>query len=72
MSPRLVLPPLLAAGLFAGASAAADNPCAASGCHETLLQGRSVHAAAESCDGCHEATAKPHPQKGKKTFRLAA
>ena len=29
-----------------------------------------MHEAAESCDNCHEATATPHPQNGKATFKL--
>ena len=63
---------LLAGFLLAGRAGAADKTCAIAACHETLVQGKSVHAAAESCDGCHESVATPHPQKGKKTFKLAA
>lgn len=64
--------PLMAGFLLAGHAGAADKTCATAGCHETLVQGKSVHAAAESCDGCHESVATPHPQKGKKTFKLTA
>jgi predicted CXXCH cytochrome family protein len=73
MKPTLFpLVPLLAGFLLAGQASAAGNPCATAGCHETLVQGKSVHAAAEACDGCHEAAVTPHPQKGKKTFKLTA
>lgn len=51
---------------------AADETCAAAGCHATLVAGRSVHAATDSCGDCHEAVATPHPQPGKVTFELAA
>lgn len=72
---KLTFPPLapLLAGLFlAGHVGAAANTCTTAACHETLVQGKKVHAAAESCDGCHEVVTSPHPQKGKKTFKLAA
>lgn len=80
MKPTLLpLAPLLAGFLLAahGASAQqapAQQACTAAGCHDALVKGKSVHAAAESCDGCHEATVPgaPHPQKGKKTFKLTA
>ena len=73
MKPTLSpLAPLLAGFLLTGQASAAGNPCATAGCHEALVQGKSVHAAAESCDGCHESMAAPHPQKGKKTFKLTA
>jgi predicted CXXCH cytochrome family protein len=44
------------------AATQAGGPCVKSGCHETLLAGRSVHSAAQDdCGACHEATdAKTH------------
>ena len=60
---------LAALGCAAGASAA-EPTCISAGCHETLLKAKVVHAAAEGCDACHESVATPHPQKGKKTFKL--
>jgi predicted CXXCH cytochrome family protein len=68
---HLSLASLFAGFLLAGQAGAAENTCATAACHGALVQGKSVHAATESCDGCHEATATPHPQKGKKTFKLA-
>lgn len=50
----------------------AQESCQSALCHATLLQGSSVHEAAESCDSCHESIALPHPQKGKPTFKLTA
>lgn len=47
---------------------AAQESCQSAQCHAALLQASSVHAAAESCDSCHESVATPHPQKGKSTF----
>lgn len=44
-------------------------------CHADKLRGATVHAAAEACDSCHTPLAEqaaPHPQEGKKTFRLTA
>lgn len=73
MKPTLPpLAPLLAGFLLAGHGAPAQQTCAAAGCHDTLVKGASIHAATDSCDGCHESVATPHPQKGKKTFKLAA
>lgn len=68
---------LLAAALFAALlraadASAAEPTCATAACHEKLLKGKVVHAAAEGCDACHESVATPHPQKGKKTFKLTA
>ena len=51
-------------------SAPAQEPCAA--CHASVTRGKLVHAPTEDCSGCHEAVSQPHPQKGKKTFKLAA
>src|SRR5262249_378452 len=57
--------------LLAGV-ASAQNTCVSSGCHETLLKAKTVHPPTDSCVACHEATSTPHPQKGKKTFKLTA
>ncbi len=51
-------------------AAVADESCVTGKCHATLLKGQSIHPVAESCSGCHESTATPHPQKGQKTFKL--
>jgi len=71
---RRLLPPLAAivVGAFwlAAPEASAQETCASAQCHAALLKAKTVHAAAESCDTCHEASATPHPQKGKKTFKL--
>jgi predicted CXXCH cytochrome family protein len=69
---RLSFAPLLAGFLLSGPAPGADNPCATPACHETLVHGKSVHAAVESCDACHEAVSTPHPVKGKRTFKLTA
>lgn len=50
--------------------ALAEDGCTASGCHSDKLAGATVHAVAESCDTCHQATAEGHPQKGRRTFSL--
>jgi predicted CXXCH cytochrome family protein len=39
-------------------------------CHATLLKASTVHPIAETCASCHESVSTPHPQKGKKTFKL--
>jgi len=57
--------------LFSPTTAFAGEGCLASGCHAKLLSGKTIHSATESCDSCHESTAASHPQKGKKTFKLA-
>lgn len=78
MSPRSPIPGLSIAALLAGAglllpaAAAAAETCASAGCHATLVAGKSVHAATDSCGDCHESVAEPHPQQGKATFKLAA
>jgi predicted CXXCH cytochrome family protein len=51
--------------------AAAQNSCTSSGCHDSLLKLKDVHAATDSCDSCHESVSTPHPQKGVKTFKLS-
>jgi predicted CXXCH cytochrome family protein len=63
---------LLGFGLLAlaGSAWAAGATCVTSQCHATLLTKRVVHPPTEGCDGCHESTATPHPQKGRKTFKL--
>lgn len=59
--------------LFALAAAArAADTCASAECHASLVAGKSVHAATDSCTDCHETVAEPHPQKGKATFKLTA
>jgi predicted CXXCH cytochrome family protein len=63
---------LLAGLLLAAPARGGDNTCATAGCHESLVKGKSVHAAADSCDACHDAVSTPHPSKGKKTFKLTA
>ena len=67
----LSLTPLLA-GLLLARPASGEQTCVTPQCHETLLKGKSVHAATQSCDACHEATADSHPEAGKKTFKLTA
>ena len=51
-------------------SAAPTSPCVSSQCHTKLLSGSEVHPPADGCDSCHEEVSKPHPVKGKKTFKL--
>jgi predicted CXXCH cytochrome family protein len=73
---RLLFAVLLASGLAAAWSgaaaqgAAAQESCTTAQCHAALLKGKNVHAATDPCTNCHEATATPHPQKGKATFKL--
>lgn len=69
---RFSLACLLLASLAFGAEALAEESCTSAGCHATLVAGKSVHAATDSCTDCHEAVAQPHPQPGKATFELAA
>lgn len=68
----LSLASLLAGLLLAPPAAAVEPSCASPQCHEKLLKGKTVHPVTESCDTCHESVATPHPQKGKKTFKLGA
>jgi len=69
----LCLALLLAIGtLFAGYGARAQESCVSAQCHAALLKAKTVHPATESCDSCHESVSTPHPQKGKKTFKLTA
>ena len=51
-------------------TAFAQEGCVSAQCHATLLKAKTIHPATESCESCHESVAKPHPQKGKKTFKL--
>ena len=67
----LVLAPLLISGaLLVCTPAIAEDSCASADCHAKLLKGSTVHPVAEACDGCHQSVETPHPQKGKKTFKL--
>lgn len=59
-----------AALLFAGGGAGAEEGCDAAQCHAKLLARKNVHAAAGSCESCHQSTGGSHPQKGGKTFAL--
>ena len=61
---------LLGASLLVPGLAAGQENCVTAECHATLLKAKTVHPAAEDCDSCHESVATPHPQKGKKTFKL--
>jgi len=49
----------------------AQNTCVNAQCHATLLKAKNIHPATDSCDSCHESIAQPHPQPGKKTFKVA-
>lgn len=60
---------LVAASLLDARAALAQQDCAS--CHSAQVKFANLHAAAEDCTSCHEASATPHPQKGKKTFKLA-
>jgi predicted CXXCH cytochrome family protein len=64
-------PIVLGIAVVASRGAAAQNTCVSAQCHATLLTPTTVHAATDSCDSCHESVATPHPQKGKKTFKLS-
>jgi predicted CXXCH cytochrome family protein len=69
---RLLAPVLLGGLLLAFQHAWAEETCATASCHAGLLKPKNVHAATESCGNCHESTATPHPQAGKKTFKLSS
>lgn len=45
--------------------------CATQQCHPQMQKGRSLHPVLSSCESCHEAVDKKHPQKGKETFKLS-
>jgi len=53
-----------------GTKAAAEEGCITSQCHSALLKAKNIHPIAESCDNCHQSVATPHPQKGRRTFKL--
>jgi len=61
----------IAALTTAWSDAAAEVNCTAGPCHAKLVKAELVHPATESCDTCHESVATPHPQAGKKGFKLA-
>jgi predicted CXXCH cytochrome family protein len=63
---------LVSAGFMAfGTTASSDEGCVSQSCHASLLQAKTVHPAAQmGCESCHQAVSTPHPQKGKKTFKL--
>jgi predicted CXXCH cytochrome family protein len=63
---------LTAALAMSGSTAAAEESCSAVACHGPILEGKNAHPPTESCESCHESTASPHPQQGKKTFKLGA
>ncbi len=50
-----------------GTHSSAQETCAS--CHAKMLAGKDVHPVAQSCDTCHQSVG-PHPQKGKKGFKL--
>ena len=52
--------------------ARAEDSCVSANGHATILTGKTVHPPADGCDTCHESSATPHPQKGKKTFKLTS
>jgi predicted CXXCH cytochrome family protein len=67
----VALAPLVISGCVLTCHAVfAEESCVSEKCHATLLKGATVHAVAESCSACHESVDTPHPQKGKKTFKL--
>ena len=53
------------------AKAASKEGCVTAECHPKMLKAKVIHPAADSCGDCHEAALTPHPQKGKRTFKLA-
>jgi predicted CXXCH cytochrome family protein len=57
--------------VFAARDAKAQEGCVSAQCHATILKGKTVHPPTETCGSCHEAVTTPHPQKGKKTFKLS-
>ncbi len=66
----LVIVMLLTMSAAFGSAASAEEGCVTAKCHSSIMSGAVVHQAASSCDTCHEAVSKPHPQKTIKTFRL--
>ena len=69
---RLLAPVLLGGLLLAFQHARAEETCVTASCHAGVLKAKNAHAATESCTNCHEAAAIPHPQAGKKTFKLSS
>lgn len=68
---RLLLAALVGgAVLLASTAAVAEEGCVSDKCHAKLLKAETVHPIAESCETCHQSVDTPHPQKGKKTFKL--
>jgi predicted CXXCH cytochrome family protein len=66
-----VLVVLAASGLgVRGAASAPGEGCVTALCHPKMLKAKVIHPAAESCGDCHEAAATPHPQAGRRTFKL--
>ena len=39
-------------------------------CHTKLFKGKNLHPVVESCTNCHQLVTAPHPQKGKKGWKL--
>ena len=66
----LIILGLMASVLPGAAFTAEGNGCMVAQCHATLLNGKNVHPPTESCDSCHDSMEKPHPQPGRKTFKL--
>ena len=62
---------LVGSALLACHEATAQDSCVSEKCHTTVLKGSTAHPIAESCGICHESVATPHPEKGKKTFKLS-
>ncbi len=50
---------------------AAESGCVTEKCHPSILKKSNEHAVGDTCDSCHEVVEAEHPQKGKKTFKLA-
>jgi len=63
---------LLSAGSFSFSAQALPvaGGCVTARCHPSIVKAKNVHPVAEPCDTCHQATAAPHPQKKKQTFKL--
>ncbi len=57
--------------LAVGPRALAATEASCVSCHAKLTKAKNAHPAAEDCATCHEPVGgAPHPQKGKKTFKL--
>lgn len=65
----LVLMALAGVAVFA-VTAETQESCVSGKCHPTMLKAKNIHPIAQSCDSCHQAAVTPHPQTGKKTFKL--